>query len=109
MGELLLPVALGAVIIGLGVQNMKGNISSLHRYLRKRVTEEDRIPFGRKVGLGSIILGGAVILKACFQFAAGKMGSPVLDTAGTVVLIAGLTAGLGLIFYAMMKYNKGVF
>ena len=55
MGELLLPVALGAVIIGLGVQNMKGNISSLHRYHRKRVTEEDRIPFGRKVGLGSII------------------------------------------------------
>ena len=31
MGELLLPVALGAVIIGLGVQSMKGNISWLHR------------------------------------------------------------------------------
>lgn len=109
MKELLVPATVGAVIIILGVQNMKGNISSLHWYHRKRVTEEDRVPFGRKVGLGSIIVGSAVILKACFQFAAGKMSVPELDTVGTVILIAGLAAGLGLIFYAMMKYNKGIF
>lgn len=109
MKELLLPVLVGTVIIILGIQNMQGNISSLHYYHRKRVTEEDRVPFGRKVGLGSIIIGGAVILKACLQYAAEKMSVSVLDTVGTVVLIAGLAAGTVLIVRAMIKYNKGVF
>jgi hypothetical protein len=47
----------GIVCIVLGISNMKGNISSLHSYHRSRVSEEDRIPFGKKVGLGTIIIG----------------------------------------------------
>ena len=109
MDSLILPVIVGLVIIVLGVQNMRGNISTLHRYHRKRVSEEDRIPFGRKVGLGSIIVGCSVILKACFRFAAEKRNVVFLDTLGTVVLIVGLVSGLAIILYAMIKYNKGVF
>ena len=41
----------GVVCIVLGISNMRGNISSLHSYHRHRVSEEDRIPFGKQVGL----------------------------------------------------------
>lgn len=109
MDSFLGPLIIGAVIIFLGIQNMKGNISTLHSYHRKRVSEEDRLPFGRKVGTGSIIIGCSIILKACLQLAAGKLGRPFLDTAGTVILAAGLIAGCAIIISAMMKYNKGLF
>ena len=109
MDSLIIPVIAGGVVIILGVQNMKGNISTLHRYHRKRVSEEDRIPFGRKVGLGSIIVGCALILKACFQFAAEKLNILLLDKLGTIILIVGLAAGFAIIIYAIIKYNKGLF
>ena len=109
MNEVLLPVIIGIVIIILGVMNMKGNISTLHRYHRQRVGEEDRIPFGKKVGLGTIIVGCAVIGKACFQYAAEKRTDPAMETVGTIVLIAGFLVGLVLIIHAMIKYNKGLF
>ena len=109
MDSLIIPVIAGLVVIILGLQNMKGNISTLHRYHRKRVSEEDRIPFGRKVGLGSIIVGCALIIKACLQFVAEKKNILVLDTLGTVILIVGLAVGFIIIIYAMTKYNKGLF
>lgn len=109
MDSLIIPVIVGLVVIIFGVQNMRGNISTLHRYHRKRVSEENRIPFGRKVGLGSIIVGCSVILKACFQFVAEKQNILLLNTLGTVILIVGLATGFAIIIYAMIKYNKGLF
>ena len=47
----------GAVLVGMGIYNIKGNISSLHSYHRSRVKEEDRLPFGRLVGIGNITMG----------------------------------------------------
>ena len=109
MDALITPVIIGLVLIVLGVLNRKGNISTLHRYHRNRVREEDRLPYGRKVGLGSIIVGCALILKAGFQFAAEKRDIVLLDTLGTVFFVAGLAIGIAIILYAMIKYNKGVF
>ena len=56
MDELLVPVLVGLIVIMLGIINLNGNISLLHRYHRKRVAEEDRIPFGRMVGIGTILV-----------------------------------------------------
>ena len=52
----------GVVCIVLGISNMRGNISSLHSYHRHRVSEEDRIPFGKQVGLGTIIIGIGIMV-----------------------------------------------
>ena len=52
----------GVICIILGISNRKGNISSLHSYHRHRVSEEDRIPFGKKVGLGTLVIGCAIIV-----------------------------------------------
>ena len=108
MGELFVPIIIGLIVIALGIMNMMGNINTLHSYHRKRVAEEDRLPFGRRVGAGTIIVGCALIVKAVMQFAAEKTNSPVLDTVGTVVLAAGGLIGFIIIILAMMKYNKGL-
>ena len=44
-----------------------------------------------------------------FFLLAGYILLPMLNTVGSVVLGAGLAAGIGVIFYAMFKYNKGIF
>ncbi len=88
------PIVLGVIIIIIGIMNMKGNISTLHSYHRNRVSEEDRLPFGRIVGLGTIIIGVSLILSSFL---------------GESVVIIGLILGLIPIVYGMFKYNKGIF
>ena len=55
-------VGLGILVSVLGIINMTGNISSLHSYHRHRVTEENKKPFGRLVGLGTLIIGITMII-----------------------------------------------
>ena len=99
----------GIVCVIIGITNMKGNISSLHSYHRNRVSEEDKIPFGKKIGLGTIIIGCAVIVFSILSGLSVYTGKDVLAAVGNVVLYAGLIAGIAISFYAMIKYNKGIF
>ena len=50
-------IGLGILIIIIGIVNMTGNISTLHSYHRHRVRPEDIKPFGRLVGLGTLLIG----------------------------------------------------
>ena len=109
MDSLLVSIVIGIVVIVIGVLNMKGNLSSLHWYHRNNIQEEDKIPYGKKVGLGTIIIGGTVILSACLEFASSKMNTQALKTVSTVILVIGLVVGFILIFRAMLKYNKCIF
>jgi hypothetical protein len=99
----------GVVCVVLGVSNMRGHISSLHSYHRHRVSEEDKVPFGKKVGLGTIICGAAIMAFSILSAINLYIENQLLVIVGTVLLVAGLVAGLGLSFYAMIKYNKGIF
>ena len=99
----------GAVCIALGISNMKGNISSLHEYHRKRVSEEDRIPFGKRVGLGTIIIGGGIISFSALSIIGIYTYSDVCVWIANAVLIASLVVGCIICFGAMIKYNKGIF
>ena len=109
MTSALIPVLLGIIIIGLGVSNMKGNLSSIHWYHRQRVTEADRIPFGEAVGLGTIIMGAGIAVFGCMNYAAEKTQNDIFVAIGSVILIAALVVGLVISFWAMIKYNKGIF
>ena len=101
MTETIMQTIAGLVIIVLGILNMKGNISLLHSYHRKRVKEEDIRPFGRIIGIGTIIVGITII-------AAGVAGL-FFENITNIVLIAGFAPGFGLILFALFKYNKGIF
>lgn len=99
----------GVICILLGRANMHGDISSLHSYHRHRVSEEDRLPFGRKVGMGTILCGCAVCAFSVLAALTLYTDNQLFISIGYVVLIAGLAAGLGLTLYAIRKYNKGIF
>ena len=99
----------GVVCIVLGISNMRGNISSLHSYHRSRVSEEDRIPFGKQVGLGTIIVGIGIIVFSVLSSVTLYTENDIFILFGTAVLIIGIILGLVISFRAMIKYNKGIF
>ena len=107
--QFIVPFAVGALCLVLGILNRKGDIRSLHSYHRKRVSEEDRLPFGKTVGLGTIIIGCGIMAFSVLSAVAALVGNDVFTLVGTDVMIAALAVGLGISFYAMIKYNKGIF
>ena len=106
--EGIISAILGIVIIVLGILHTKGNLSLLHSYHKERVAEEDKAPFGKLVGLGTIIVGATLVVTGGLSVASSIL-TVDLSIISTVVLVVGLVAGLCLNFYAMIKYNKGIF
>ena len=102
-------VAIGLVAVVIGIINMTGNISTLHRYHRNRVSEADRKPFGRLVGIGTIIMGVSIIAFSGFQYAFEKTQREAFTLIGTALMLVGIAVGLTISVIAMTKYNKGVF
>lgn len=109
MLEAIVSIAVGILCIGIGISNRKGNIETLHSYHRNRVSKEDRIPFGKQVGLGMIIVGAGIIAFGGFSLAAFLTTRSIFTWIGTGMMIAGIATGTGISFHAMIKYNKGIF
>ena len=109
MVEYIVTFLVGVVCIVLGISNMRGNIASLHSYHRSRVSEEDRIPFGKQVGLGTIIVGIGIIVFSVLSSVTLYTENDIFILVGTAVLIIGIILGLVISFRAMIKYNKGIF
>ena len=109
MMGLLIPAMVGVLCIVLGIGNMRGNLSSLHSYHRHRVSEEDRLPFGRLVGLGTVTVGASIVILDIAMVISLYTGNQVFTVIGAVVAVLGIAVGLCMSFYAMKKYNKGIF
>ena len=109
MFSFIVTLAVGIICITLGASNMRGNIESLHSYHRHRVTEEDRLPFGRLVGAGTITVGVGVIIFSILSTITLYTENNAFIIIGTALMIACIIAGLAISFYAMKKYNKGIF
>ena len=109
MTAFIVPFIVGIVCIFLGTSNMRGNISSLHSYHRHRVSEDDRLPFGKKVGLGTIIIGISIMMCSILSAVTLYTENQVFISVGYVILAIGIVVGLIITFWAMIKYNKGIF
>ena len=86
-------LGLGAIIVALGIFNLRGNIGSIHWYNRRKVTKENQLPYCRCVGLGTLIVGLSMILSGIVQAFAGI-------EVGGIIIIVGFMVGLSLIVYA---------
>lgn len=93
---------LGIAISAIGVMNMRGNISTVHSYNRRKVKEEDIPKYGKTIGTGTLIVGLALVV-CFFMMTYGK------ESLVSFVMIPSLIIGLGIILYGQFKYNKGIF
>ena len=101
MDEIMLLI-IGAFISVIGIVNMTGNISTIHSYNRRRVTEEDIPQYGRVVGIGTLSIGVSMVIGFFLQLAG-------LPEVMAVVIIIGILIGIAFMLYAQFKYNKGIF
>ena len=105
MEEFIIQILIGVVLILIGISNMKGNISLLHSYHRKRVKKEEELPFGKKIGIGTITVGCTIITAGAVDLLLNQSFQYITN----IILIVGLTLGFIIIIYALFKYNKGIF
>lgn len=106
MTEYITMLILGILLIPLGIMNIKGNIQSIHWYNRTRITEETRPKYGRLMGIGTVIIGGGLILSAVLNLLV-KMNIAVLI--GGAITLTAVIVGIAFMLYAQIKYNKGIF
>ncbi len=109
MAAFLTVSGLGILVSILGIINMTGNISSLHWYHRQRVTEENRKPFGKLVGLGTLIIGLSMIVFGILFLIFEQTQLQAFVVIGVIELIVSIIVGMIVSFYAMKKYNGGIF
>ena len=106
MGVNIMMLIFGILLVIIGIENIKGNIASVHWYNRTRITEEIRPKYGKTVGIGTLIIAGGLIVSAVLN---------ILFKMNVVALISGMITltsviiGLLFILYAQFKYNKGIF
>lgn len=95
-------LGLGIILTILGIFNMRGNIASIHWYNRRKVSKEDQRAYCRTVGLGTLIIGLCLLV-------AGVVQAFISIEASAFIMVGGIWGGLGLILYAQIRYNKGLF
>ena len=64
---------LGVFISVMGIVNIKGNISTIHSYNRRKVKEEDIPKYGKAVGTGTLIIGVSLVLGFIVSFWSEEM------------------------------------
>ena len=100
MGNLMLLI-IGLLISVLGIVNIKGNISTIHSYNRRKVKEEDIPKYGKAVGTGTLIMGIGLLIAFVVSF--------LSEEAITYIVLPLFGVGLAFILYGQFKYNKGIF
>ena len=109
LSAFIITLVVGGLCVALGILNMMGNISSLHSYHRHRVAKDDVPAFGKLIGLGTVLIGASIMIMGTFLFLVELLSAPVLTYVGIGIMSAGIISGLVISFYAMIKYNKGIF
>ena len=94
-------LVMGILLSTLGIVNIRGNISTIHAWNRKRVKEADIPRYGRAIGAGTLVIGATFIISYLVAF----WNAAVID----YIMLPGPGIGLALILYAQLKYNHGIF
>lgn len=100
--EYIILLILGVCFIILGIVNIKGNISSIHWYNRRKITQETSKQYGKAMGIGSVIIGLSMSITAILQMI-------FKIEALWYITVAGILICLIFMLYGQIKYNKGIF
>ena len=99
--ENLMLLIIGLLLSVMGIVNIKGNISTIHSYNRRKVKEEDIPKYGKAVGTGTLIMGIGLLIAFVVSF--------LSEEAITYIILPLFVVGLAFILYGQFKYNKGLF
>ena len=91
----------GLFISAVGIENMMGNIGTIHSYNRRKIKEEDIPKYGKAIGTGTLIMGVSLVI----SFIAAFWNEEIV----AFILLPAVVIGLAFILYAQFKYNKGIF
>ena len=108
MVEAIIGIIIGIACIVIGVLNMKGNIKMLHSYHTNNIKEEDKIPFGRLVGIGTIIIGVSLIIYGFLNIMYTIIKNDQIVIMSNIILVIGLIIGICICLFAIKKYNKKI-
>ncbi|MBE6705062.1 MAG: hypothetical protein E7583_07345 [Ruminococcaceae bacterium] len=106
MGGNVTMLVFGVILVIIGIENIRGNIASIHWYNRTRITEETRAEYGKYVGIGTLIIAGGLILSAVLNM---LVKAKIAMLAGCVITLITVVVGIAFILYAQFKFNKGIF
>ncbi len=101
-------IFVGLACFVISLLNMKGNISMLHSYHTNNISEEDKIPFGRRVGVGMLFVANSLIIYGGLFIPAELTKNNIYMIVANIVLAVGLTVGLAICLLAIKKYNKTI-
>ena len=102
MSEYMGLILIGIICMIIGIYNYRGHIHSLHSYHYKNVKEEDLPVFSKMIGVGMIIIAISAMIS-------GLLNMMHVESYDRIVLIVGAVVGLLIQFWAMIKYNRGIF
>lgn len=94
-------LVLGIVISVLSIITISGNISAVHSYNRRNVSEEDIPKYGKAVGTGGLIIGLSLVI----GFVAAFWSEEIMS----IIILLAVVVGLVFIIYGQIKYNHGFF
>ena len=101
MKEEWMVIIIGLLLIGIGIGNRMGNISTIHWYQRTKVKKEDEKAYGKAMGNGTILIGAALTIGGGMLWLSWNGWEPVLSI--------GAILGIGWMLYGQLKYNHGIF
>ena len=93
---LLLIAGIGTIIIG--VINFTGDISTVRKIWRENVRKEDTVKFGRVIGIGTVVMGIALIVVMVLQIIYKVPFTAVLIPAAIIWVMSDIVA--------QVNYNK---
>lgn len=95
-------ILIGIILLVCGVLNIKGNISAIHSYNRRKVVKADIPKYGKCMGIGSLIIGFSFVVCAVFELI---LKTDIIE----YVVVLGIIIGVTIMLYGQFKYNKGIF
>ena len=109
MVEVIVSILVGITLVITGILNTKGIIWAIHSYHRANISEEDKLPFGKMVGLGNIVMGVVLFISGILSGITLATENDIYSIIGRIILIVGIVVGIVISFVAIKKYNKRIF
>ena len=100
----LIMFAAGAVILGVGIAVFRGRTNLIHDYHQENVKPEDRLRYGRAMGVGLLVLAAALLSSGILALCLTE-GSKI----PLLALFGGIAVSIVLLIRAQRKYNGGIF